>query len=421
MEDITEKKATMKDLMIKDHAIGTALQAIVLADLKGNINYVNRSFLDMWGYDGFEEIEGSNLYKYGDIEMIDKIFKEVFSGGGVIGEGKGIKKNGNEFSIQYSINLVKDNELRPLHMMASFIDITDKVKIEDELRVLNKELELKVEKRTKALNDAMLRLEDQNEELHLLNEGIASESRKLLELNEKLSDSESLLRQANEAKDKFFSIIAHDIKNPLQSLLLSSEILEKYLEKNDLEKARTRSNNIRKSTTYLSGLLENLLDWSRSQTGRLEFNPKKMKLSSIHKNIHELFSQTLSDRKINFLWDDKDLEIFADEILINTVIRNLIGNAIKFTPENGRIVFKARQKENGVIIKVSDTGLGMSEKEQAKLFRIDQQYSKVGLNEEKGTGLGLLICKEFIEHHGGKIEVESKIEVGTTFKFILPD
>jgi PAS domain S-box-containing protein len=232
MEDVTEKKSTMKDLLIKDHAIETSLQAIVLADLKGNINYVNQSFLDMWGYDNFDEIGGSNLYKYGDIEMIDKVFKEVFTGGGVIGEGKGIKKNGNEFSIQYSINLVKDSELRPLHMMASFIDITDKVRIEDELRVLNKDLELKVEQRTKALNDAKLRLEDQNEELHLLNEGIATESRKLIELNEKLSESESLLRQANEAKDKFFSIVAHDIKNPLQSITaLFGKYLRKYIEK----------------------------------------------------------------------------------------------------------------------------------------------------------------------------------------------
>jgi PAS domain S-box-containing protein len=420
MEDITEKKSAQDSLIIKDFAVNSALQGIVLADLKGNITFANQAFTRMWGYDNSEDLVGTNIYQFGDLDMIDRVFNEVFSTGGVLAEGKGIKKNGEWFNIQYSINLVKDRELRPMQIMASFIDITDKVAVEEEIRNLNKNLEAKVEKRTHDLNSAMRRLEDQNEELKLLNDEIAVESMKLLELNERLSESEFQLMQAKDAKDKFFSIIAHDIKNPLQNLLLSSEILEQFMLKKDYDKAFRRSSMIKDTTKFLANLLENLLDWSRTQTGRLEFNPKYLKLSKIHQSIFALFSNSFSDKKIHFLWDDADLEVYADEILLNTVIRNLVGNALKFTPENGKILFVAEKVKEGVNIKISDSGIGMSEDVANKLFRIDMHHSSIGLNEEKGTGLGLLICKEFIEKHGGEITVESKIGTGTTFQFLIP-
>jgi signal transduction histidine kinase len=168
-------------------------------------------------------------------------------------------------------------------------------------------------------------------------------------------------------------------------------------------------------------LLENLLEWSRSQTGKLEFNPQKVNLKAlIDEHISNLGMQVVTKNiRLNNKVAD-DIEIMADINLINTVLRNLLSNAVKFTEKEGMITVHADRLKDHVAIAVKDTGIGISRDNIDKLFRIDDKYTREGTEHESGTGLGLLLCKEFVEKHGGKIWVESQEGKGSEFIFSIP-
>lgn len=238
---------------------------------------------------------------------------------------------------------------------------------------------------------------------------------------EAIKENEAHLRELNATKDKFFSIIAHDLKNPFNSILGLSDLLVDQIQTNNYEGIEEYATIIQKSSTRVFDLLMNLLEWSRSQTGRMEFSPEYLELVALINEVTELLSDTAHQKSITIIKElPRNLLVFADKTLINTVLRNIISNAIKFTHPNGQIVISAEKRPDELIISISDNGIGIKKEAIGKLFRIDENQTSLGTQNEKGTGLGLIICKEFIEKHGGKIWVESKVGKGSTFYFTIP-
>ncbi len=252
------------------------------------------------------------------------------------------------------------------------------------------------------------------------NQKIIDQNDKLTQLFTELSEKEKKLRDANAAKDKFFSIIAHDLKNPLQTLMLSSDMLLRFGDKFDKEEIDHKHNTIYKTTKNLSDLLESLLQWARTQTGKIQFKPELIDLNILTLKNLNLLSASALKKNITISSDIGDSTyVEGDYNMLITVIRNLLTNAIKFTGLNGRISIKAEDFGDMVKYSVTDTGIGISEEDQKKLFRLDSQFTTPGTIEEKGTGLGLILCKEFIDHHGGSISVESQQGKGSVFSFTL--
>lgn len=238
----------------------------------------------------------------------------------------------------------------------------------------------------------------------------------------KLKKSEKDLSEANAAKDKFFSIIAHDLKNPFSNLIGISELLHGNLNEWDKDKIKKFVGYLHTSAQQGYDLLKNLLEWSRSQTGRIAFQPRETQIYFLAETIIDLLNSSAQSKNIEIHNRiPPDLKLLVDENMMATVFRNLISNAIKFTKTGGIISLETRQIMSGFVDLVfSDTGIGMAAQDQERLFRIDINYTTKGTNQESGTGLGLIICKEFVERHGGKIWVESKIDEGSRFYVRIP-
>ncbi len=243
----------------------------------------------------------------------------------------------------------------------------------------------------------------------------------LQKANEKVSHQNAQLQDLNATKDKFFSIIGHDLKGPLNSLTSFSRLLINHTDSLTKEEIQMLAKDFDKSLKNLFALLENLLEWSRSQTGNVDFKPEVFDIASLLKENKELLNTQAINKKINILVETDGIEVLvsAHKHSINTVVRNLISNAIKFTPNEGLIKLAARQNAKEVIVTIADTGVGMSQEVISKLFRIDTKHSTKGTEDEKGTGLGLILCKEFVEKNGGKLWVQSEEDKGSVFHFTL--
>lgn len=237
---------------------------------------------------------------------------------------------------------------------------------------------------------------------------------------EALRESEEKLLQLNAQKDKFFSIISHDLRNPFSAIIGFSELLADQIKENDYESIDMYAKLIEQSSKQALNLLMNLLEWSRAQTGRIEFNPEKLNLEDVIEENQMHFSAIAEQKAITIKKViPYDLTVFADRPMLSTVLRNLISNAIKFSGNKGKIKISAKKSCEEIIVSVSDNGVGIVPERLEKLFRLDESESTQGTNNEKGTGLGLILCKEFVEKHGGKIWAQSKPGKGTTFYFTL--
>jgi PAS domain S-box-containing protein len=233
--------------------------------------------------------------------------------------------------------------------------------------------------------------------------------------------SEEQLKELNATKDTFFSILAHDLKNPFTSLYSMSDIMiGTYQNLEEKEKLKMLKN-MHKSAEHIYNLLENLLKWSSSQRGSLEYSPEKFSISSliqVNINLHKL----PAEKKGVVLNPDikEDLMAYGDREMISTVIRNLINNAVKFSNKGGNVEVKIHDKRRLFEVIVSDQGVGIPSEDLRKLFRIDEKYKSEGTDGESGTGLGLVLCKEFIDRNGGEIWVKSEEGAGTEFHFTIP-
>ena len=243
--------------------------------------------------------------------------------------------------------------------------------------------------------------------------------RKLAE--EEIKNYSNRLEEANASKDKFFSIIAHELKNPFQSSLGISEILASEFDVLDKQESKDLILSLNRSLNNQYNLLKNLLDWSRLQTGRITCNPDTIVLTDLVNDIIYLFQNNIKNKQLIVEVNvDKSHIIFADYWMIRTVITNLIANAIKFTYNNGLIKIYSKSFSDTIELSVEDNGVGIEQLDIDKLFRIDCQISTIGTNNETGTGLGLILCKEMIEKNNGIIEVESNKGLGSRFYFYLP-
>jgi signal transduction histidine kinase/tetratricopeptide (TPR) repeat protein len=259
------------------------------------------------------------------------------------------------------------------------------------------------------------------ESLEIANTQIQKQNKKLEELYLKESKLVKELEELNATKNKFFSIIAHDLKNGFSSLLSGSKLLTTHIQNMEKEAIQEIAEELKNSTDTLFNLLQNLLQWSRIQTGRIEHNPEEIPLYMlIHYNLRILRTAAESKQIQLGAEVDENSVIWADKNMLNSVIQNVIYNALKFTKSGGEINIKTLQKEDKMQICVIDNGVGMTEKTKQKLFRIDEHVTHRGTNNEQGTGLGLLLCKEFIEKNNGKIWIESEEGKGTSVCFLLP-
>lgn len=250
---------------------------------------------------------------------------------------------------------------------------------------------------------------------------IANDITERKEFELRLKEREEKLRELNSTKDKFFSIIAHDLKNPFSVLQSGAELLSIYLEKNNLARAKAKSLSIYEAAKQVHSLLENLLEWARSQTNSIQFEPVNFNLKNFVAECVADVENLAKNKTITIFSEIPDgLKLVADKKLLSVIFRNLLTNAIKFTYSEGHIFIKCNAGEESCMISIQDTGIGIAREHQEKLFRIDAHYTRPGTAGETGTSLGLILCKEFIEKHGGKIWVESEVNTGSEFKFTIP-
>jgi PAS domain S-box-containing protein len=229
------------------------------------------------------------------------------------------------------------------------------------------------------------------------------------------------LKKINADKDRFLLILGHELKSPFSGLLGLSELLTENIRQYDIDQIELFANHINNSEQNIYNLLDDLLIWAKTKSGKALFNPVKLNFTEVYRSLFDLFSAKAEVKKITIaLSSAEDFTVFADPDMLNTVIRNLVSNAIKFTENNGRITISACQTSAYATISVSDTGIGINPSDLTKLFDLSQIHSTKGTTGETGTGMGLLICKDFIEYHNGKIRVESEPGKGSVFSFTLP-
>lgn len=250
---------------------------------------------------------------------------------------------------------------------------------------------------------------------------LQSEMGKRYDAQERLIESEKMLRESNAAKDKFFSILAHDLRNPFSAIMGLTDLM--IMDAKEQENSENLENLkiVKEASVQVSELLNNLLIWSRTQVGNIEYTPEVFDLpEQIKKNIAVVSSQA-AHKSIKIETDlSKEAPVFCDKNMISTIMLNLLTNAIKFTPEQGNVLVGIKPSKDEIEIFVKDNGVGIKEEDIGKLFMIETKYSRAGTNSEKGSGLGLLLCKEFIDMHKGRIWVESEYGKGSTFRITLP-
>lgn len=259
------------------------------------------------------------------------------------------------------------------------------------------------------------------QKVHLRTLQIEAQNAQILQKNEELSKLNSALSALNTTRDKFFSIIAHDLRNPFNTILGLSEMSLRDKGQPDPQALRKTVANIRDTAKHTFDLLQNLLIWARSQTGALDFLPEPFNLSErILENIDLVKSQA-ENKQIEVIYTDvSPMMVTGDTRMIDTILRNLLTNAIKFTHQQGRVTVSARKNNGHAEIMIVDSGIGIAQENLGKIFLLDNKYTRKGTEKERGSGLGLILCREFVEKHGGKIRVESEPGKGSSFIFTLP-
>jgi PAS domain S-box-containing protein len=376
-EEIEFRIKTEKRLRQLSQAVEQSPAAVIITDKNGIIVYANPKFIEIRGYKQ-QDVIGKNpsLFKSGvhDQKFYKNLWGTILKGKIWKGEILNKKKNGQLFWESALISPILNEEGEIHNFVGIYEDISKQKEAEDEIE--------------KYIN--------------------------------KLGESEYQLQLLNQNKDKFFSILAHDLKGPFSSLLGFSEFLVHDFEELTLKEIKSYSINIHESTKNTYKLLENLLEWGRVQRNMIDLEFENINLLEIAKKTIELYSAEANKKKVKLeLKIDKQTYVHADKNTIATVFRNLTSNAIKFCEAGDVITISSTSVNEGIEVAISDTGIGISEDDKAKLFRIDVHHTIAGTAQEKGTGLGLILCKDLLEKNNSEIRVESKLGKGTTFNFIL--
>jgi PAS domain S-box-containing protein len=359
-------------------AVSETDNVVIIMDAEGNLEWVNKSFTRIYGLSLEEWIRerGKNILKGSFNPNISDILEKCRKTKKPVRyQSQANNKDGKEIWTQSTLTPVLDNDGSITRFVTIDTDITA-LKIAQEL-----------------INYQREELEKQTEELE----------------------------KANITKDKFFSIIAHDLKNPFHAILGFSDVLSSNFNSIPDEKKQEYLGMIHDSAEFARALLENLLNWSRSQSGSIQYNPAPLDLSDVVAEIHHALRASMEKKHLSF--ENRVPEgsvVLADVNMIQTIFRNLISNAIKFTPEGGSISVSAEKAGGFLSVSVSDTGIGIPEAARAKLFSFGEFHSTAGTGGEQGTGLGLVISRDFIIKHGGELSLNSAEGRGSTFTFTLP-
>ena len=268
-------------------------------------------------------------------------------------------------------------------------------------------------------------LRKQEEKLRLINEDLVALNRNLekrvSERTKQLETANQELKELNLSKDKFLSVISHDLRNPLTSLLLSSKTLNDEIENIDPKKLRMLSGVIHRTSNKILTQLNELVDWAKKQRQKTTFNPQKVRLAEAINEALELLKATAVQKNIKF--ENKipnDLFVNADPLMLRSILQNIVTNAIKYSPKNRPVNLDAQVSGKMIEVCIQDFGVGMTEKTKNTILSSTGAPSLPGTNQELGTGLGLLLVKDFVAQHGGKISIESELRKGTCFKFTIP-
>lgn len=313
-----------------------------------------------------------------------------------------LDENGNRIILSTSKVPLKNNNGEVMGIVGIGRDITRLKRIEVQLR-----------KKTEDLQETNRLLEERQEEIIRQSEELAAQAQHLTITNTELE-------RLNKTKDKFFSIIAHDLRNPFNAIMGFSDLLCHDFNDMDDKQKQGLLELINLSSESAYNLLDNLLQWARTQTDKIKFNPEYLELSEVVKQVIDLHGIIAEKKQVtieNTITDST--RVYADRNMIHTVIRNLISNAIKFSHKGGKVYLSAFENGEMTEIVIRDDGIGMSRENLSMLFRIDTYYSTAGTSGESGTGLGLIICKEFVEKNNGRIRATSMAGQGTAISFTL--
>jgi PAS domain S-box-containing protein len=376
LRDITEFEKTEKALRDSEEGyrslVNTSPDAINVINLEGDIVFLNQRTVEMFGYGDSDEVVGKALSsliveeEWEDAkEKINEIITYGYSGNI---ERRMIKKDGTVFPADINASLIRNSEGNPTAIVAIIRDISKRKHTEEKLR--------------------------------------------------KFAEEQAEL---NATKDKFYSIIAHDLKSPFQTILGYSEMLDKNIEELEIPRISEYARNIYESANETFNLLDDLLKWTGSQTGRINALPEIIYVKELIDSTTKIFRENADSKKISLTSKvTGDLFVSADRNMITTILRNLLSNAIKFTRAEGEINLTAEEYNGNILISVIDSGIGIPEENIPKLFRVEKAFSTAGTEKEKGTGLGLVICKEFVEKNNGTLSVESTPGKGSKFIVSLP-
>jgi len=351
---------------------------------EGKLIDINPSGVELFGYDSKEELLKINIAEdlYVNPEERQKLLDKLEKEGYVKNYEIKIKtKSGEEIIVLETSYMIKDENGNVTGYSGIIKDVTETKKREKLLEKYNNEL---------------------------------------AEVNKQLKKSEQELKKLNDEKDKFFSIIAHDLKSPFNALLNLSEFLVKDLSELSMEEIRSFSKEINKSAHSVFDLLLNLLQWAQIKTGRLKQNPEKISLSALANNSIILLENVAAKKAVTIINNIDNSHFFlGDRTMISSVLQNLISNSIKFSRRNSEVILSSRVEDDKIIVSIKDSGVGISSENMKRLFKLDEHLTTPGTSNESGTGLGLILCKELVEKNKGKIWAESKEQFGTTFFFSL--
>ncbi len=408
---------------------------IIIKDIESHFIVLNDAAIKHWGGNNELDFINKTDYDFHTKEIADSSFKEdleiLKTGKPILNQEDKRYKDGQEIIISTIKCPIINPKKETIGLLCIIKDITEQKNAEQKIIKQSKQLQ----KYNEALSETNVLLEERQQEIEEKSEELIAQAETLKRTNSLLIENQQLIQQQadeltknnkellilNATKDKFFSIIAHDLRNPFNTIIGFSEILLVGFKKFTPEKTEKYLGFIYNLSINVNDLLNNLLSWSQSQTGTISFSPVKLNFAQIVDDTIKLLEGSAQKKNITLQKTlDKETNCLADANMMNTVIRNLISNAIKFTPEKGVITIKAEVSNKELLVTVSDTGVGISKENQKKLFRIDTNISTKGTTNETGTGLGLILCKEFIEKQSGKIWIESEVGKGSEFKFTLP-
>jgi len=382
--------------------VNSARDGIIFIDKSGQISFWNNSAMENFGY---IDLSTENVFFWQIISIpIIKNYQEKFADiekkgeselVGKIVEFVAIRKDGSTFPVEIIFYPIKVQNY--WYTCCIIRDITVRKEAEEE-------------------NAKLI------EELRISQELIEQNANELLLANEKLYESEDRLRILNANKDKFFSILAHDLRGPFQGLIGFSKILHDDFKKMKTDEVQEIIDDLYHSAEQIYKLLDHLLLWSRIQRGVLEYKPELCNLKNLVSLNIDLLGPLSNRKNIELISEIEDnVEIYSDTNIINTILRNLISNAIKFTGGGGKIRISALDTKDGFLsVSIKDNGIGILEEDMQKLFKIDSYFTSPGTSGEKGTGLGLVLCKDLIEKCKGILIVESEVNKGSTFTFKIP-